>query len=187
MSGSQNSIEALAAAVRAGDSSGFDELCRRCIYLPEAVVSFGARFGLERDDLYQEATLALLHALHSYDPERSSFRTYAAVCIEHQLRAVLRAGGRQKNRALVDYVSLEDVDFAGVGDPESDWIRKEELFAQKEAIFSALSPLESEVLSLYVNGLSYREIAEKLRKTEKSVGNALSRIRNKLRPKGTGT
>lgn len=183
MSHSQSSVEDLAAAVRGGDYSDFSELARLCIYLPESAVALGGRLGLERDDLYQEALLALLHALHSYDPQKSSFRTYAGVCVEHQIRGVLRAGGRQKNRALVDYVSLDNIDFVCVNDPESDWIQKEEFRDRKDAIFSKLSSFESKVLGFYLNGLSYREIAERLYKTEKSVGNALSRIRSKLRPK----
>ena len=180
MSDSQSSVEDLAAAVRGGDYSGFGELARLCIYLPESAVAFGNRLGFERDDLYQEALLALLHALHSYDPQKSSFRTYSALCVKRQICSVLRSGFRQKNRALFNYVPFDDLDFISGDSPESDWILQEEL---REA-FSGLSPFENAVLGLYLGGLTYREIAEKLGKTEKSVGNALSRIRSKLRPKG---
>ena len=51
----------------------------------------------------------------------------------------------------------------------------------KKRIFGILSEFEREVLRLYLGGFSYRSIGEKLGKTEKSVGNALSRIRKKLR------
>jgi RNA polymerase sporulation-specific sigma factor len=43
-----------------------------------------------------------------------------------------------------------------------------------------LSKLEQQVLKLYLQGLSYEEIAEQLGKTEKSIDNALQRIRGKL-------
>ena len=184
MSCIESDPEKLAAAVRDGDYSVFGELARLCVYLPESAVSLGNRLGLERDDLYQEALLALLHALHSYDPQKSSFRTYSALCVKRQICSVLRSGFRQKNRALFNYVPFDDLDFISVDGPESDWILREELRDRREKAFSGLSPFENAVLGLYLGGLTYREIAEKLGKTEKSVGNALSRIRSKLRPKG---
>ena len=48
-------------------------------------------------------------------------------------------------------------------------------------ISSALSPKEIRVFGLYLDGLSYKEIAEKLDVTEKSVDNAMFRIRKKLK------
>ena len=43
-----------------------------------------------------------------------------------------------------------------------------------------LSDLETEVLRLYVDGKSYREIAELLQRHVKSIDNALQRIKRKL-------
>ena len=51
----------------------------------------------------------------------------------------------------------------------------------KKRIFEVLSEFELEVLKLYLGGLSYKSIGEKLGKSEKSIGNALSRVRKKLR------
>ena len=48
------------------------------------------------------------------------------------------------------------------------------LFAQR------LSPLEKRVLDLFLDGLSYRNIAQVLQKDEKAVDNAVQRIRRKL-------
>ena len=44
-----------------------------------------------------------------------------------------------------------------------------------------LSFLEKKVVEFYLEGLSRREIAERLGKSEKSVDNALTRIHNKLK------
>ena len=44
-----------------------------------------------------------------------------------------------------------------------------------------LSKSEYDVLMLYGNGLSYKEIAERLSVTEKTVDNALQRARKKVR------
>ena len=54
---------------------------------------------------------------------------------------------------------------------------KEEL----DAAFSrCLSRFEIKVLDLYLDGLSYREIAQRLSRDAKSVDNAVQRIRRKL-------
>ena len=43
-----------------------------------------------------------------------------------------------------------------------------------------LSPLERRVFSLYLRGKSYTEIAEKINKDEKSIDNALQRVKKKV-------
>ena len=81
----------------------------------------------------------------------------------------------------MDYIPIDDIDLASKSEPETDWIEKETFFNMKKRIFEVLSEFELEVLRLYLNGFSYKIIGEKLGKTEKSVGNALSRVRKKLR------
>jgi RNA polymerase sporulation-specific sigma factor len=51
----------------------------------------------------------------------------------------------------------------------------------KEQIEKKLSQYENEVWSYYVNGYSSREIATKLGSSEKSIDNAIFRIRRKLK------
>lgn len=82
---------------------------------------------------------------------------------------------------MLNYVSIDDIDLASKSEPETDWIEKESLFNMKKRIFEVLSEFELEVLRLYLSGFSYKAIGEKIGKTEKSVGNALSRVRKKLR------
>jgi RNA polymerase sporulation-specific sigma factor len=82
---------------------------------------------------------------------------------------------------MMDYIPIDDVDLASKSEPETDWIEKETFSNMKKRIFEVLSEFELEVLKLYLGGLSYKSIGEKLGKTEKSIGNALSRVRKKLR------
>ena len=49
-----------------------------------------------------------------------------------------------------------------------------------QRIMLALSSFEITVLKMYVDGLSYLEIGEKLNKTPKSIDNALQRIKRKI-------
>ena len=50
---------------------------------------------------------------------------------------------------------------------------------KKEKLIQKLSKLEKEVFNLYLHGYSYKEISEKIGKDEKTVDNALQRIKNK--------
>ena len=59
-------------------------------------------------------------------------------------------------------------------------ITKENFLAIEQKMESTLSKLEWNVLSLYLEGKSYSEIARLLSKTEKSIDNALQRIKKKV-------
>jgi RNA polymerase sporulation-specific sigma factor len=50
-----------------------------------------------------------------------------------------------------------------------------------EKIQGYLSSMEKEVLELYLEGKDYTEIAKILGKTDKSIDNALQRIKGKIR------
>ena len=66
-------------------------------------------------------------------------------------------------------------------DPEQIVIRKEEMREREEMIRTTLSPMERRVANLYLKGMSHAKIAEQLGKPERSVDNAITRIRRKLK------
>lgn len=179
---SEKSIESMAKQIRGGDYEDFGKLLRICAYIPKETFLMSEKLGYEKDDIYQESVVAFLHALHSYDEKKGvSFRTFASVCIRNHIISILRSGQRPKNFAMMDYISLDDIDIVSNSEPESEWIEKEAFLNIKKRISKLLSKFELEVLKLYLSGLSYKEIGKKLDKPEKSVGNALSRVRKKLR------
>ena len=65
--------------------------------------------------------------------------------------------------------------------PEDMLIDRENLKQLESAIEKELSPLEKQVLDLYLTGMGYVQIAGVLGRDEKSTDNALQRIRGKLR------
>ena len=67
-----------------------------------------------------------------------------------------------------------------VEDPASKVISTEELGSLVECLTSVLSDLESEVLTCYLDGRSYEEIAERLACDNKTVDNALQRVKRKV-------
>ncbi len=65
-------------------------------------------------------------------------------------------------------------------DPEEMFLRREKAEAFEAEIARKLSSLEQSVLSLYLGGMNYQEIAVELDRSPKSIDNALQRIKRKL-------
>jgi len=81
----------------------------------------------------------------------------------------------ESERTLVDMLAeRESVD------PEEMFLRREKAEAMEAEINQKLSGLEQTVLSLYLGGMNYQEIAVELGRTPKSIDNALQRIKRKL-------
>ena len=148
--------------------------------------------GGDSEDLIQEGTFGLLSAIRKYDPNcGASFKTFAEHCIRTRLFSAVKSASRQKHLPLNDGISLEllsedsGVDLVALPkgflyDPEELVLAqesKEELYA---AFSRCLSKFEIRVLKLYLDGLSYGEIADHVQKSAKSVDNAVQRIRHKL-------
>ena len=64
--------------------------------------------------------------------------------------------------------------------PEDLFINQENLLDIESTMHRILSPLEQEVVTLYLDGKSYVEIAQQLNRHVKSVDNALQRVKRKL-------
>ena len=60
-------------------------------------------------------------------------------------------------------------------------IAQESVKAVTDHLNSSLSPMEKDVLRLYLNGYKYGEIAEKLSVSVKAADNAMQRVRKKLK------
>ena len=154
--------------------------------------------GGDNDDLIQEGMIALYKAIQTYEPSHeSSFAAYATLCIEHKLYNVIKGANRQKNIPLNTYVSLyspassdestnsretlaDTIQPLELTNPEDIIIDKENVMNIESAINQRLSKMEQEVVSLYIDGNNYQQIAVALNKSPKSIDNALQRIKNKL-------
>ena len=66
-------------------------------------------------------------------------------------------------------------------EPEGFVIDKENTMFLLEKLGKSLSKLEEEVLDLYLSGKDYKEIAEMLERSPKSIDNALARIKTKFK------
>ena len=75
---------------------------------------------------------------------------------------------------------IDVITGAKVSNPEDIVIDQEDLAQIEEKIGEMLSDFEWKVLSLYLKGKSYQEIARLLNRRVKSIDNALQRVKNKL-------
>lgn len=142
--------------------------------------------GGDQEDLFQEGMIGLLYALRSYDPSSGTpFRAYALVCIRNKLISAVRAAAANKHAPLNDSVSFhtfsqdETVPESMRADPEAEVIGRVGAGEFLDALCFLLSTTEKAVLSLYLQGLSYSEIAAACGKTNKAVDNTVQRIRRK--------
>ena len=153
--------------------------------------------GGESDDLIQEGLVGLYKAIRDYRPEReSSFRNFAELCITRQIITAVKTATRNKHTPLNSYVSfsqtpaavgeegeptmadvLPGLDRPRPGQP-GDLHRGDPSLV--DCITSVLSDLESSVLSLYLDGRSYEDVAERLECDTKTVDNALQRVKRKV-------
>lgn len=154
-------------------------------YLP-LIVKTAKKYSAESEveDAVQEATFALYSAVKSFDEKKSSFSAFASVCIERAVIAHLRKDTLQRNipRGLI--TPIEDVEIKVETSPESIFIEKEAYEALADNIRLELSNMEYRVLQLFLDGQSYRQIAKAMNISEKSVDNALARIRKKIKNNG---
>ena len=188
------SDEELCARVSLGDRHAEEVLVMRYNRLVRVCARPFFLAGGDSEDLIQEGMLGLLSAVRSFRSDKAaSFRTYAEVCIKSRLISAVRAASSGKHSPLNSYISFETPSFDGITDfssatavgmpqsnPEDVLISREELQEHLDTAKGQLSGFEAKVLSSYLDGLSYQEIAAQVKRSPKSVDNAVQRIRRKL-------
>ncbi|MGN1095676.1 MAG: sigma-70 family RNA polymerase sigma factor, partial [Eubacteriales bacterium] len=134
----------------------------------------------ERDDLYQEASLALYKAALAYDNSKYvSFGLYAKICIQNRIISYIRSNSKTIYSADSPYDFY--CDEPDIATPEQLVISEESLDELNSKIKNALTDFECAVFRLYLEDLSYEDISRALSRPKKSVDNAIGRIKAKLR------
>ena len=149
--------------------------------------------GGDSEDLIQEGMMGLLSAVREYDSASGvPFKAYAELCIRNRMYSAVKSAARLKHLPLnsgipLDEILSDETKPQSVGFPESGRRITEEQVLAKEgeqelrsAITRYLSAFEQQVMELYLSGLSYAEMAQQTGKSEKSIDNAVQRIRRKL-------
>jgi RNA polymerase sporulation-specific sigma factor len=185
----------LVAKARGGDDRALDGLLSRYRNFARSKARSFFLVGADKEDVVQEGMIGLYKAIRDFDLDQDTpFRAFAELCISRQILTAIKTANRNKHRPLNTSVSLdapahaEDQDRT-IGDdlvaptqldPAEVVISAEEIEALKDNMRDRLTELEGSVLSLYMDGKSYEEIAGALGYHVKSIDNALQRIKRKI-------
>ena len=186
----------LIALAKQGRRDAYDRIVRRYYGFVRLKASSYFLMGGDSDDLIQEGLVGLYKAVRDYRTDReSSFRNFAELCITRQIITAVKTATRNKHTPLNQYISFSQTPAASgdseptldemlpgptAHDPVNQVISTEELHSLVACLSSALSELESSVLSLYLDGHSYEAIGKRLGCDTKTVDNALQRVKRKV-------
>ncbi len=187
---SDEQLQSLAAS---GDSAAEELLADRFSSLAQLIAQPYHIAGADSDDLAQEGRVGLISAIRGYkDSLGVPFHSYAEICIRRRIFSAIRSAARWKHTPLNNGVSLEETLTAPKRDtnarilseqrrtPEEQVLARESAEEFSDSFSRLLSPFEQSVIRLYLDGYSYRAMAGRLDRDEKSIDNAVQRIRRKL-------
>ena len=181
----ENIPEELIEKAKNGDQEAITFIIERYQNVISMSASHYYMVGAEKQDLLQEGMLGLLKALKAYDKERSSFRTFAILCIRRQLISAIKASNTKKNlvfhHAVIKNPLLGEEELMGKSsyDPEELYLSKEKIQEYYQYIQESFSAFEKEIFHYMIQGYSYREIGMILSKNSKSIDNAQKKSYNK--------
>jgi len=187
--------EEVVIRARAGEIEAVEYLMNKYKNFVKAKARSYFLIGADKEDIIQEGMIGLYKAIRDYQSDKlSSFRAFAELCITRQIITAIKTATRQKHIPLNSYVSLNKPIFDEDSDrtlldviseqstvnPEDLIIGREEMGTIEGKLGDVLSELEWEVLTAYLEGQSYQEMAADLNRHIKSVDNALQRVKRKL-------
>ena len=183
------SDEELVALAKEGNEQTMEILIKRCKYIVLGLSRSYFLSGGDTEDIIQEGMIGVFRAVMTFNG-RSSFKSYAYLCIKSSIISLIKKSTRQKNKPLNNYISLSDyydIDMTKTDvfldekfQPEQECIDNESVNELKEKISKILSALENKILHYYLQGCSYEEISQLVNKDIKSIDNAIQRIRKKI-------
>jgi RNA polymerase sporulation-specific sigma factor len=141
--------------------------------------------------------IGLYKAVRDFRADKeTSFRSFAELCVTRQIITAIKTATRFKHAPLNTYVSFshtpagqESDGDCTLGDAPARAERERPVRLRdldrgaaepRRLPRERLSPLESDALRLYLEGLSYEQMAEDLGCDTKTIDNALQRVKRKI-------
>lgn len=158
-----------------GNQEAFAELLSRYKRLIYSVAYKFTKDSDEVNDMAQEAFIKIYKSLSKYDSQYKfstwSVKVATNICLDHV------------RRKKINSISLDEIEnFTGRNNsPEEYYLRKEKSQALKSAIDRLPEIYRVPIIMYHQNGMSYKEIAEKLDKPMSIIKNRIFRARNTLR------
>ena len=156
------------------------------------VKKYAYKYNIDLSDLTQEANLAFLGAINSYnDEEDAKFITFATICIRRKLSSYIEKYKTNKIKVLLNTIAIDAFDdntnFSILSKFEDT--RKEPLknIIVNESLnetykkFKTLNDNEQLALKYSLEDKSAKEIAKIMNISTKQVYNYIYRARNKLK------
>lgn len=174
----------LALLSNRGDEKAFEEITLRYIKLICTISQSYSADGYELQDFIQEGLLSFLLACKSYSPDMgASFKNYAVKCAKNRFSDILKKSTKKgqvpsSKMVSIDTLVTESDDSQNV---EDFVLEREYLKTLMAHLYSLLTVQERTIFSMYIEGYSYNDIADKTSSTPKAVDNTLQKIKRKLR------
>ncbi len=189
------SDEKIIELTRKGDEEALEFILSK--YKPLVKSKSRAYFliGADTEDIIQEGMIGLYKAVRDFNSDKhASFRAFADLCVNRQIITAIKAATRQKHQPLNNYISLnkpafdddsqetfmDNIKGTDFTNPETMFIGREAKESIEAHLDKSLSTFENTVLTLYLDNKSYSEISKQTGKPEKSIDNALQRVKKKL-------
>ena len=183
MEKSTDDVIELIKRIRNNDDLAFSLLCEKysglLLKMTDIYFKMYSNDLNEREDFAQEAKLAFYNSTLNYnvDNNQVSFGAYAKVCIRNRLVSYLRKLNTKRKKS---HDGEEEI--VSPSNPQDTAIGRE---MEKKLLYLAenvLSNYEMRIFKMmYEHGSKAKEISAKIGKSEKSVYNAIFRIRSKLK------
>ena len=184
----QDIVCRLIVQAREGSQVAFNELLRiyeplfRSLLTKPDIEELNAQ---DIEDLRQELTVIFYHSILSYEVEQSEvqFGLYAKICMTNALITQLRKLRKRKTSISLDGDDDEILSemLGKTQSPSDEVVSRETMETLNKKIESVLSSLEKKVWQMYLTGNSVKTIAVSIGKSEKSIENAIFRLRRKLK------
>lgn len=184
----------LVLLAKEGDEAAIDFLYKRYAPIVRNKTRNPLNGFIDCEDLFQEGMIAIFDAMDTFNAEIGCpFKIYALTLVEHRIINVLKTLNLKRRVPQNLIISLSqnitDEEVSPLQEflcdektpnPECKYIEDENSRIICELAKEKLSKLEYNVFCLFIEKISYEEIAFKLGIDKKAVDNAVQRIRIKM-------
>lgn len=187
-----NNVELIKQAQN-GDDKAFSELIKQYSPLISSIVRKYFLAGFEVEDLMQVGYISLIKAIKNYDDKNgANFSTYLYMVVQGDIKNEITKSQNNKNATLNNALSLdltlEDDDdeegyspwaylFVSDDSIEDEVIKEQKIKTILDTLKQNLDKEERGILSLYLQGYKYAEIASKQGVSNKKVDNTITKAK----------
>ncbi len=174
-------MDELIAKAKQGDDDALRQIMHQYSNLIHSITNRYYLVGGDKEDLLQESMLGVFSAVCSYDSSKGAFPSFVKMCVLRRVLDAIDKDNSLRNKPLSGYVELSNISQANSGDDPLDILIDREIANNiMHSIDKLLTPSEKDVLVLFVEGYTYKDISDKLNISYKAVDGTLQRAKKKL-------